>query len=350
MPASGLPIFPADTPMTSQGAGGWKRELGEAIRDPEELIERLGLPEELKAAARRSAEAFPLVVPESYVARMEPGNSRDPLLLQVLPTLWETESPEAFLEDAVGDLASRKAPGLLQKYEGRGLLVTTGTCAVHCRYCFRRHYPYGEEPKSLAQWEPAFEAIRNDESLQEILLSGGDPLVLSDRRVGEFLYRLAEIPQIKRVRIHSRLPVVLPSRVTEELAELLSSTRLTPFVVIHANHRQELVGDCGAAVRRLVRGGITVLNQAVLLRGINDDLESLVGLSEGLLDLGVVPYYLHQLDRVAGTAHFEVDRAKGLRLIDEMRERLPGYGIPQYVEEIAGGSSKMPIRPADTSR
>jgi len=322
---------------------GWKSELAGAIRSGEELIDILALPESLREGAKRSAEGFPVVVPRSYLARMEVGNPRDPLLLHVLPSLHEIESPTNFTQDAVGDLAARLAPGLLRKYQGRGLLITTGMCAVHCRYCFRRHYPYGEEPKSLEDWEPAFEAIRQDESLHEILLSGGDPLVLSDRRLGEFVERLGGIPHVKRLRLHSRLPIVLPSRVTEGLIDLLTGSRLTPFLVVHANHPNELQGDCGEGLRRLVGGGITVLNQAVLLRGINDDVETQVALSERLIDLGTIPYYLHQLDRVAGTAHFEVARERGVGIIAEMRKRLPGYGVPQYVEEIAGEESKSPV-------
>lgn len=344
MPSIGTSSKPANFGLSRGPDEIWKAELGQAVRSGEELIDLLGLPDSLREGARRSAEGFPVVVPRNYLARMEFGNPHDPLLLQVLPSLNETESPEEFTEDAVGDLESRLAPGLLRKYQGRGLLIATGTCAVHCRYCFRRHYPYGEEPKSLAQWEPAFEAIRQDCSLKEILLSGGDPLILSDDRLREFVERLEAIPHLKRIRVHSRLPIVLPSRVTAGLIDVLTGSRLTPFLVVHANHLHELAGDCGEALRKLVQSGITVLNQAVLLRGINDDVETQVDLSEGLIDLGVVPYYLHQLDRVAGTAHFEVERERGLEIVAEMRGRLPGYGVPQFVEEIPGEKSKLPVR------
>jgi len=328
------PLLPGDL---------WKQELSRAIRTADELIDLLGLPESLREGARRAATEFPVVVPRSYAARMQRGNPEDPLLLQVLPTLHETESPATFTEDAVGDLAARKAPGLLVKYAGRGLLITTGTCAIHCRYCFRRHYPYGDDPRSLDEWQPALEEIRRDSLLREILLSGGDPLVLSDNRLAALIDQLEQIPHLRRLRIHSRLPIVLPSRVTEELISRLTGSRLTPLLVVHANHPRELSGDCGEALRRLVRGGITVLNQAVLLRGINDDVETQAALSESLIDLGVLPYYLHQLDRVSGTAHFEVERRRGLEIVQALRGRLPGYAVPQYVEEIAGETSKTPI-------
>lgn len=321
----------------------WKTELAGAVRNGEELVDLLGLPHLMREDARRASLEFPVVVPRSYLARMEFGNPRDPLLLQVLPTLQETESRSNFKADAVGDLPSREAPGLLRKYHGRGLLITTGVCAVHCRYCFRRHYPYADEPGSLDQWEPAFEAIRRDLSLHEILLSGGDPLILSDERLSALLSKLEEIPHLRRLRLHSRLPIVLPSRVTPGLIHLLNESRLTVFMVVHANHPHELQGDCADALRSLVKSGITVLNQAVLLRDINDDIETQIALCEGLIDLGVLPYYLHQLDRVTGTAHFEVERERGIAILSEMRKRLPGFAVPRYVEEIAGGESKLPV-------
>lgn len=223
------------------------------------------------------------------------------------------------------------------------MLVTTGACAVHCRYCFRRHYPYQQEPRRLEDWEPAFEALAADDSIHEILLSGGDPLMLTDARLASLIERLEQIPHLRRLRLHSRLPIVLPDRVSDELLQLLSSTRLTTIMVVHANHPQEIQLDCTDALSRLVRGGIPTLNQAVLLQGINDDEEVLAELCERLIDLGVLPYYLHQLDRVSGAAHFEVSVERGRELVAALRRRLPGYAVPQYVAELAGELHKTPL-------
>ncbi len=244
------------------------------------------------------------------------------------------------LMDPVGDLDAQRLPGLLQKYAGRVLLVTTGACAVHCRYCFRRHYPYETAPKSLAAWQPAIDEIAADESISEVILSGGDPLTLKDSLLASLAERLAEIPHLRRLRVHTRLPLMIPERVNDELLDWLRGTRLAPVMVIHANHANELSGDAADAVQRIVAAGVPTLNQTVLLRGINDDLQTLAALSERLLDLGALPYYLHQLDRVAGALHFEVPIARGLELIASLRARLPGYAVPRYVQERAGEVSK----------
>jgi EF-P beta-lysylation protein EpmB len=332
----------ARSPLKSRRSD-WHRSLAEAIRDPDELSDLLGLPESVRAAARRAAGLFPLMVPLSYLARMEAGNPADPLLRQVLPIDTEFNEVPGFVPDALGEDEARRAPGLLQKYSGRTLLVATGACAVHCRYCFRRHYPYGQEPRRLDEWEPALRAIAADTSLREILLSGGDPLMLSDSRLAALCGRLADVEHLTRLRIHTRLPIVLPDRVTPTLIEMLTSSRLTAIVVVHANHPNEIVGDCADALRVLVRSGITVLNQSVLLRGVNDSVEALAELSDRLIDLGVIPYYLHQLDRVAGVAHFEVAEERGRALVEELRRRLPGYAVPQYVREVPGAAHKVPL-------
>jgi EF-P beta-lysylation protein EpmB len=329
--------------------------LSEAIRDPDQLVQLLKLPDEFREPARQAARLFPLLAPHSYIDRMRAGDPHDPLLRQVLPLGIEADDQAGFLSDPVGDDAARKAPGLLRKYQGRALLITTGACAVHCRYCFRRHYPYGDEPKRLDDWEPAFAAVEADPSLHEIILSGGDPLMLSDARLEALVSRIASIPHITRLRVHTRLPIVLPERVTDRLIETLTARAsqtgsvsdapraLRTLVVVHANHPRELTGQCPAALRRLIDAGMTVLNQAVLLRGVNDSVDALAGLCEALIDLGVLPYYLHQLDRVAGAAHFEVPESDGLALIAELRRRLPGYAVPQYVREAPGELFKRPI-------
>jgi EF-P beta-lysylation protein EpmB len=331
------------TPLRELRKPDWHESLSRAIRDPDVLIDKLCLPDDLRQPARKAARVFPLRAPLSFVARMRRNDPNDPLLLQVLPLGVEEITSPGFTQDAVGDGDSRRAPGLLHKYEGRALLISTGTCAVHCRYCFRRSYPYGSEPRSLDDWEPAFAELEADKSIREILLSGGDPLMLTDTRLQEFIARLSTIPHLRRLRIHSRLPIVLPERVTPYLIELLTSTRLTPIVVVHANHPNEVVDDCEQALKTLVRSGITTLNQSVLLRGINDDVETLTELSERLINVGAIPYYLHQLDRVQGTAHFEVEESRGIGLIADLRRHLPGYAVPKYVREQAGAAHKTPL-------
>ncbi len=321
----------------------WSQELADAIRDPDVLIDRLGLPDSLRDGARRAAKLFPLFVTDSFMRRMRPADPRDPLLLQVLPLGAEINSPSDFSADPLGEASAHRAPGLLQKYSGRALMISTGACAIHCRYCFRRSFPYGDEPRRLADWEPALHHLRADPSIHEIILSGGDPLMLSDARLSEMVARLDQIPHLDRLRIHTRLPIVLPSRITERLVELLRSTRMTPIVVVHANHPAEIAGDCRDVLRLLVTSGLTVLNQSVLLAGINDAVEPLAELSLRLVNVGVIPYYLHQLDRVTGTAHFEVPVARGLELIEELRARLPGYAVPQYVRELPGEQHKLPL-------
>ncbi len=332
---------PAAAAKTAElGDSDWHLALSRAVRDPDELIDLLELPDAVRDPARRAARLFPLLVPRSYLARMRPGDVHDPLLAQVLPLGIEEMLVPGFVSDPVGDSAARRAPGLLHKYHGRALLVTTGACAVHCRYCFRRHYPYGDEPRRLADWDEAFAAIAADESLSEVILSGGDPLMLTDSRLEALCRRIGDIPHVTRLRLHTRLPIVLPERVTDQLLQVLLDAGPTPIVVVHANHPREIAGTCADALRRLVRGGVTVLNQAVLLRGINDTIEAQEGLCRSLIDVGVLPYYLHQLDRVAGAAHFEVAEETGISLTEELRRRLPGYAVPRYVRETAGDEHK----------
>jgi EF-P beta-lysylation protein EpmB len=316
--------------------------MKEAVRDPAELIRLLDLPTSLVEPARAAARQFGLFVPRGYLARMHPGNPADPLLRQVLPLGDELAEVPGFTADPVGDASARAAPGLLHKYAGRVLLVTTGACAVHCRYCFRRHYPYDEGPRSLVEWEPALAAIADDPSIEEVILSGGDPLVLVDDLLEPLVRRLEAIPHLQRLRVHTRLPIVIPERVCDSLLRWFSSvgTRLTPVCVVHANHAQELDAAVGESLARLQRAGVLLLNQAVLLRGVNDTVEAQAALSRRLVELGVVPYYLHQLDRVAGASHFEVPEAQGLQLVDTLRRTLPGYLVPRYVRETAGGDCK----------
>ena len=319
----------------------WQQAMKEAVRDPRELCRVLELPAEFEAPAIRAARLFPLFAPRSYLDRIERGNPRDPLLRQILPLDEEFDHPEGFSDDPVGDLEATKSPGLLQKYRGRVLMITTGACAIHCRYCFRRHFPYEHTPPSAEVWSESIRVIAADESIHEVILSGGDPLTIVDPLLAELADRLAAIPHLARLRIHTRLPIMIPERVNDELLAWLRGTRLTPIVVIHANHPAELQSTAAGAIGRLVDAGVPVINQSVLLRGVNDDLETLVALSERLVELRAMPYYLHQLDRVSGAAHFEVPVSRGLELIDELQSRLPGYAVPRYVREEAEAAHKI---------
>ena len=339
----GAETVPVSASQILKATDSWQRSLAGAVRDAEVLISELRLPAEFLEPARRAAELFPLLVPRSFLARMEPANPRDPLLLQVLPLGAEFEEVPGYRADALEEADAHLAPGLLQKYAGRALLIAAGACAVHCRYCFRRHYPYGEEPRRLEDWEPAFQVIEGDSSLREILLSGGDPLMLTDERLAKLWSRLDQIPHLRRIRLHTRLPIVLPDRVTETFLNQLRTSRLTPIVVVHANHPREVAADCAESLKTLVRAGVTVLNQSVLLKNINDSADALTELSERLIGLGVMPYYLHQTDRVRGTAHFAVPDETARALIAELRRRLPGYAVPRLVREIPGEPHKMPL-------
>lgn len=309
-------------------------------------MRELGLPARLADTASEAQDLFPLVVTRSFAARMRRGDPDDPLLRQVLPVDSEARDAPGFVTDPVGDVAAERAPGLLQKYAGRVLVVAAPTCAIHCRYCFRRHFPYEVAPRGSDACDAACAHIEGDPSLHEVILSGGDPLLLGESSLMHWSERLATIPHVTRLRVHTRLPIVLPSRVDEHLVDWLRRTRelgLATWLVVHANHPAELVDDCAEALTRLVDSGVPVLNQAVLLRGVNDDEAVLAELCERLVDLRVQPYYLHQLDPVAGAAHFHVEETRGRELVAALRRRLPGYAVPRYVREVAGEAHKLDL-------
>jgi EF-P beta-lysylation protein EpmB len=327
----------------SRQAAPWQRLQSAAITDPAVLIGRLGLDPGLLPAARRAARHFGLRVPEGYVARMRPGDPDDPLLRQVLPLDAECRDVPGFTDDPVGDHEAMKVPGLLHKYAGRVLLVTTGACAVHCRYCFRRHFPYADANPARAQWRPALEYITAHTDISEVILSGGDPLSLSDERLADLVRALADIPHVRRLRVHSRTPVVLPERVDDPLLTWLRPGRFATAMVIHANHAREIHGPVRDALARLRNAGVQLLNQSVLLRGVNDRVADLVDLSQVLFEAGVLPYYLHQLDPVRGAAHFRVSDERAVRLHRELSALTPGYLVPRLVREIPGADSKTPV-------
>ncbi len=331
---------------------GWQQELARAVRDPVELLGLLGLtpaqigPGETIETLQAAAVDFPLRVPHSYIARMRWGDPNDPLLRQVLATSAEGLAVPGFVADPLQEQAVREAPGLLHKYQGRALLVTTGACAVHCRYCFRRHYDYGadlNDPAGL-RWAAALEHVAQDKSIDEVILSGGDPLSLGNARLALLLQRLQDIAHVRRIRIHTRTPVVLPSRVDAGLLAALAPLRPRLAIVIHANHPAELDATTGAALQRLAEHCTALLNQSVLLARINDDVTILRDLSTRLFEAGVLPYYLHQLDPVAGAAHYGVSDADALALHAALAATLPGYLLPRLVRELPGASGKTALR------
>ena len=326
----------------------WRRAWREAVRDPRELLAMLGLEALAGRIAPEAASAFPLRVPRGFVARMRHGDARDPLLRQVLPLDDEDRIAPGFGLDAVGDAAARRGGGLIHKYRGRALLVATGSCAVHCRYCFRRHYPYAEDNAAAAGWREAVAAIAADPSIEEVILSGGDPLSLADHKLAELTDALREVPHIRRLRIHTRLPIVLPERIDAGLLAWLRGQPWPVVVVVHANHANEFDADVDAAMAALRDAGATLLNQAVLLRGVNDSVEALADLCVRGFAAGVLPYYLHQLDRVAGAAHFEVGDDEALALYAALSARVPGYLLPRLVREVAGDPGKRALAAAWT--
>ena len=328
----------ADTVQIS--APDWRQALAEAFTSLPELLTELGLEHRLLPAPDTVLASFPLRVPRGFVARMRPGDPNDPLLLQVLPRADETLQVPGYGPDPVGDLASVRVPGLLQKYHGRALVISTGACAVHCRYCFRRNFPYSGHICSPPAIDSMADEIRQHPSITEIILSGGDPLTLGNGRLARLMHRFDAISQIRRIRLHTRVPIVLPERVDAALLTTLAELESKLTVVIHANHPRELDNSVALGLARLRDIGAVLLNQSVLLRNINDDANVLAQLSESLFDAGVLPYYLHQLDPVAGAAHFSVSDRRAVELSTELTSRLPGYLVPRLVRELPGTASK----------
>lgn len=340
-------MITASAPPRHLESPTWQQELAEAIGTVQELAAALGLSPADLGGASEAARHFPLRVPRSFVARMRPGDPRDPLLLQVLPLAAELAEEAGYGTDPVGDRDARRAPALLQKYRGRALLIATPACAVHCRYCFRREFPYAEQGGSgeAPRWSEALAEIAADATLEEIILSGGDPLSLSNARLESLTRALAAIPHVRRIRVHTRQPVVLPSRVDPGLLQWLRGSPLPVVLVLHVNHPNELDAELAEACARLRATGITLLNQSVLLAGVNDDVEVLSRLSLRLFDAGVLPYYLHTLDRVRGAAHFALDDERARALAGQLAARLPGYLVPRLVREVAGAPAKVALGP-----
>ncbi len=319
--------------------------MANAISTPQELVTELGLSPTLIPTALEASRGFRLRVPRSYVSRIRRGDPNDPLLRQVLPIGAELVSPPEFTADPLGEREALRAPGLLQKYRGRALLIATSACAVHCRYCFRREFPYSEQTTDSSRWSEALNEIASDPSIEEVILSGGDPLSLSDFRLASLTDALQRIPHVRRLRVHTRQPVVLPSRVDAGLTQWLGELRLPVVFVLHINHPNEIDAEVLAACARLRDCGITLLNQTVLLRGVNDDAEVLAELSRRLFEAGVLPYYLHVLDRVRGVAHFEVPEQQARLIAGELAAKLPGYLVPRLAREVHGAPAKVTLSP-----
>jgi len=326
----------------------WQREVAAAFSDLNELLswlelDQTALQDPLLLASLQAASEFPLRVPKYYAERMEKGNPRDPLLLQVLPRAAELEPTPGFIDDPVGDQNAEKDQGLLRKYAGRALLITTGACAVHCRYCFRRNYPYQDSHISNTDPKPTIDYIKKNSDINEVILSGGDPLSISDRKLAPLVKQLDLIPHVQRLRIHTRTPIVLPNRLDQPFLDWIESIKTPLVMVIHCNHPNELGKEVIEKLQAVRTRGVHILNQSVLLRGVNDSALTLIQLSEKLFSAGVQPYYLHMLDPVRGAAHFDVDEFTALEIMDQLQQNLSGYLVPKLVREIAGAHSKIAV-------
>lgn len=321
----------------------WQSELSRVIKDVRSLLSYTGNHINSIEGLDTDRLDFPLRVPQPFANRIEQGNPSDPLLLQVLPLTIENEYVPGYISDPLNEANSNVQSGIIHKYQGRVLLILAGTCAINCRYCFRRHFPYQENRNSTTQWQAALDYIRQDSSITEVIFSGGEPLINSDKTLQQLTRSIADIQHVQRLRIHTRLPVVIPQRVTDEMLNWLTETRLQPVVVIHTNHAAEIDEHVIGALAKLRSRGITVLNQSVLLKGINDTLNALKHLSERLFQAGVMPYYLHLLDKTQGTAHFDIPSTEAQRLLGKLSTQLPGYLVPKLVKEIAGTAAKTPL-------
>jgi len=318
----------------------WQKALSDLITDPKELLSMLELDPMLLDRAEAAVRQFPLKVPRRFLDQIEKGNPRDPLLLQVLPLAAELTEHADYVSDPLEEIKSNPIPGLLHKYHGRVLLTLTSACAVHCRYCFRRNFPYEDNNPGMSGWRALFDYIQQDSTITEVILSGGDPLSMSDKSLKLFCDQLQLIPHVKRLRFHTRLPVVLPERITDEFIDWITSVPFNVVMVIHMNHAREMSDAVKTVLQRLLNARVTLLNQSVLLKGVNDDVAILAELSEVLFAAGVLPYYLHVLDKVKGAAHFDMPEENAIQLHTALTHVLPGYLVPKLVREEAGEGAK----------
>jgi EF-P beta-lysylation protein EpmB len=321
----------------------WRQQFAQSIRTPKALLESLQFDQQQIQSMLADEQGFSTLVPSSYVQRMQAKNPLDPLLLQVLAQRAEAKVHPDFNHDPLAEADFNPAPGVVHKYQGRALLIAAGHCAINCRYCFRRHFPYEQQQRSRAQWQQSLAVLAQDTELEEIILSGGDPLALTNNALFALIDEIEQLPQVKRLRIHSRLPIVLPARITSALCQRLANSPLQVVLVVHCNHGQEINDEVAAACQQLKQAGVTLLNQTVLLDSINADVDVQCELQQALFNAGVLPYYLHLPDHVAGTQHFFVDRETGQQLHRAMQERLPGYLVPRLVKEEPGKKHKTLI-------
>ncbi|SBS28223.1 L-lysine 2,3-aminomutase [Marinomonas aquimarina] len=323
----------------------WSTELAQAIKSPAELWPLLGLTEQDLPAAHKAMASFKMLVPRPFVSRMEFGNVNDPLLKQVLADDIEMLPVAGYSKDPLDEGNHNPQKAIVHKYERRILVITTGTCAVNCRYCFRRHFPYGDNQLAQKEWDSVIDYLKDHPEVNEVILSGGDPLMLKDSQLSQHIARLNDLPQLKRLRIHSRLPVVIPSRINDELLAWVSQSRLDVVLVLHSNHAHEIDQSIADKVALLKRAGVTVLNQGVLLRGVNDSVEAQVNLSEALFAAGILPYYMFTFDPIEGGAHFDISIEAAQQLMGQVAQKLPGYLMPKLAKEIPGEPAKTVLAP-----
>lgn len=326
--------------VIAHGKHNWQIEMANLVTQPRDLLQLLNLHMALLPAAEAAAAKFPLRVPRRFLERVQKGDINDPLLMQILPIHAELQPVAGYVSDPLGEASANPISGVLHKYHGRVLVTLTSACAVHCRYCFRREFPYDQNNPGTRGWDAIYNYLHSDETISEVILSGGDPLSVPDRLLQQFTDKLAHVPHIKRLRIHSRLPIVLPERITDEFVAWLRSLKWNSTLVIHANHPNEINQDVISAIKMLRACDTTILNQSVLLKGVNDHPDCLIALSEKLFAAGVLPYYLHVLDKVNGASHFDVSREKAHAIYREMQKRLPGYLLPKLATEEPGKPSK----------
>ena len=320
----------------------WQKELANVVTCPKVLLEMVGLSSQVHENDIKARSLFPVRVPLPFIKKIRHGDANDPLLLQVMPRHQEFLTKSGFNKDPLLEQDNNQ-PGLLHKYKSRVLVMFKTCCAVNCRYCFRRHFPYQENQLNKRSLIDALSYIKSDKNINEVILSGGDPLMAKDDAISWFLDELEQIPQIKRMRIHSRLPVVIPVRITEQLCERLAKSPLKIIFVNHINHANEIDNDFKNAMNMLKQANVLLLNQAVILKDVNDTVDAQINLSEALFDTDVMPYYLHLLDKVEGASHFDIDEAQAIKIMAELLEALPGFLVPKLVREIGGQKSKTPI-------
>lgn len=323
----------------------WLLEIKHAVKNFKALADALNLDEEKMLAGQEAKQAFPLMVPRPYLSRMEKGNLKDPLLLQVLPVQQEMKQVEGYVKDPLAEQEHNPKKAIVHKYSSRVLVITSGTCAINCRYCFRRHFPYADNHLKQSEWSSLISYIEANPSINEVILSGGDPLMMKDKQLAQRISTIETLPQIKRLRIHTRLPLVIPSRINDELLTWIKNSRLKVIMVWHINHANEIDKEVRAAAEKLVKVGVRLLNQGVILKQVNDTVDAQVALSEALFDADILPYYMFTLDSVEGAAHFDISLHQAQVLMGQVAARLPGYLVPRLAKEIPGKSAKTLFAP-----